>query len=529
MASKSERKGSASPQFGARQNRSLIELDHNGDPTGAGRLTNSYAKLLGLTTLVIFAGALSWLVWNTQVALAARNRANESQSQTLQVLLITQKLLSAYQDTETGQRGYLLTRDQSYLLPYNRGRQLAPVLFSSLTRLTADNPKQAASLSALAKLSALRLSQIDHTVQLGQSARFSEGVTFVENGEGARTMNMVRSLIASILSEEDRLLALRRKAAATATSTSDALTGLLSGICALSFLGAGAASAAMITGRNRLEAKLRQVNSELEEKVHTRTADIESVLANLSREMKKRILAEAEVRKTHLQLIHLARTSAMGTMGTTIAHELNQPLAAITSYIRGGRRLLESGGSKEAVRNALIAADEATMRAGKVVSGIRELVSNGDFNPCAEVHTKLVREACDLAMLGAASSGVRWRMRLNPAIVDVFIDRIQIQQVLTNLLRNSIEAMSESPRRHIVIANCLSSDNFCQITVRDTGPGVPPTIIPRLFDSFNTSKPDGNGIGLSICRTIVESHGGEIWNRPCRSGALFAFTIPCVK
>lgn len=240
-----------------------------------------------------------------------------------------------------------------------------------------------------------------------------------------------------------------------------------------------------------------------------------------------RQVAASSLRQMQAELIHVSRLSAMGAMASTLAHELNQPLTAVTNYVRGGRRLLADLPDAAPIQDALDHADRNAVRAGDIIRRVRELVTKkGDIQRRPESLEALVREACSLAMIDAHSTGIDFRLELGTTPITVVVDRIQIQQVILNLLRNAVEAVAGSLVRHVVLSTVAKAGSVCEVVVRDSGPGVPSECAGRLFEPFNTSKADGTGIGLSISRTIIEAHGGVIWHRPARGGgAAFGFSL----
>ena len=239
----------------------------------------------------------------------------------------------------------------------------------------------------------------------------------------------------------------------------------------------------------------------------------------------ERRCAATKLRQMQAELIHVSRLSAMGTMASTLAHELNQPLTAITNYVRGSRRLVGSHPDYHMIGEALDQADQNAVRAGEIVRRVRDLVSKGDVERQSEDLSALVREACSLALIDAPSSGLDFCLDL-AAPVCVMVDRIQIQQVLLNLLRNAAEAVGVSEVRRITVKTAVLDSGYCEVTVTDTGPGVAAAAAERLFEPFNTTKGDGMGIGLSISRTIIEAHGGMIWHRGATAGgAVFGFSL----
>jgi two-component system sensor kinase FixL len=220
----------------------------------------------------------------------------------------------------------------------------------------------------------------------------------------------------------------------------------------------------------------------------------------------------------------------MGTLASSLAHELNQPLTAIANYCEGARELLARELDKETteiVREALEDAAKEAVRAGQIVRRLRDFISHGDAERRVESLSRLVTEANALALVGSREHGIEVQLRLDSHADAVFVDRIQIQQVLTNLIRNAIDAMLDSPFRSLTVQTECKPQGFVTVSVVDTGSGISDEIASHLFQPFVTSKKSGMGIGLSLCRTIVEDHGGRIWFEPVPAGGTaFHFTIP---
>jgi two-component system, LuxR family, sensor kinase FixL len=229
--------------------------------------------------------------------------------------------------------------------------------------------------------------------------------------------------------------------------------------------------------------------------------------------------------------VHISRLTAMGEMASTLAHELNQPLSAISNYLKGTRRMLEGNSDDRSVtmRDALEKAADQAMRAGQIIRRLRDFVSRGESERRVESVTKLVEEASALSLVGVKDRGIRVQFQFDPTVDLVFADRVQIQQVLLNLIRNSMDAMETSQTRDLVVT-IAPVDGHVRISVSDTGSGIAPEIAEQLFQPFITTKRQGMGVGLSISRTIVESHGGRIWVEPNPGGGtIFHFTIAAVK
>jgi two-component system, LuxR family, sensor kinase FixL len=230
------------------------------------------------------------------------------------------------------------------------------------------------------------------------------------------------------------------------------------------------------------------------------------------------------------ELAHVGRVSEMGTLASSLAHELNQPLTAVATYCESARDLLDSEPDAEAlamVREALDEAAEQAVRAGQIVRRLRDFMSNGEMERRIESLQRLINEANALALVGSREHGIEVQLFLDPGADLVFVDRIQVQQVIVNLIRNAIDAMMASELRCLSLTTARYGDGLVEVTIADTGSGIGETVAPQLFQPFVTSKQNGMGIGLSICRTIVEAHGGRIWFEPGQNGGTaFHFTLP---
>ena len=249
------------------------------------------------------------------------------------------------------------------------------------------------------------------------------------------------------------------------------------------------------------------------------------------RDLSERQNTEARFQELQAELLHISRLTAMGEMASTLAHELNQPLSAIANYMKGSRRLLEDDTGDRAVmlRDAMDRAGEQALRAGQIIRRLRDFVARGETERRVESISKLVEEASALALVGAKDQGVRVRFDLSSDHDLVLADKVQIQQVLLNLIRNAIEAMAQSSRRELVISTRPADDDMLRISVADTGPGIATEIASQLFQPFVTTKRQGMGVGLSISRTIVEAHGGRIWVDPNPTGGtIFSFSVRAV-
>lgn len=240
---------------------------------------------------------------------------------------------------------------------------------------------------------------------------------------------------------------------------------------------------------------------------------------------------ERRLHEMQAELLHISRLNTMGEMVSTIAHELNQPLSAIANYINGSRKLLAGNGDPRAgdVLGALEKAAEQAVRAGQVIARMRDFIKRGETERRPESINKLVEEASALALIAAREQAVTVEYDLNARLDPVMVDKVQVQQVLVNLLRNAFEATEGCALRKIVIKTSRPKAGIVRVSVADFGKGIAPEVAARLFQPFVTTKSRGTGVGLSISRSIIESHGGQMSVRSkADAGATFSFTLPTV-
>jgi two-component system sensor kinase FixL len=269
------------------------------------------------------------------------------------------------------------------------------------------------------------------------------------------------------------------------------------------------------------------------EGAHVRTVGI---YRDVTEEQRAR--RELAIRGDHLsslrsELAHVSRLSAMGEMAAALAHELNQPLTAIGNSVGALKIMLSDGGrtlddtARARIVRAANQAEGQAVRAGEIVRRLRDFIARGEADARIEQLDQLIEDAVALAAPNAKSDSTEVRLELSPKAGRVLADRIQLQQILVNLIRNAGEAMRDCPAPHILTISTCARRGMVEISVRDTGAGVAPDFAAQLFSPFISTKIDGMGVGLSICRRIVEAHGGQMWLEPSAGpGADFRFTIP---
>jgi two-component system sensor kinase FixL len=247
------------------------------------------------------------------------------------------------------------------------------------------------------------------------------------------------------------------------------------------------------------------------------------------RDLTEREQSAAMLDQARGELARLARLNELGEMASTLAHELNQPLSAIANYVQGSRRMLDrlDADVPPALRGALDETAKQALRAGDIIRHLREFVTRGDTDKEPEDIKNLIEEAGALALVGSRERGIKSVFDFSDEPGMVMADRVQIQQVLINLMRNAMEAMRDSESKELTVRTRPTEGGRMQVEVEDTGPGISEEIAPQLFQPFVTSKAHGMGIGLSISRRIIESHGGELTViRNAFGGATFAFSLP---
>jgi two-component system sensor kinase FixL len=280
-----------------------------------------------------------------------------------------------------------------------------------------------------------------------------------------------------------------------------------------------------IIGIGRVVAGLRRDGTTFPMELTVGTVELpgEKLFTGFIRDLTERQERERRMHDLQAELIHVSRLNELGQLVSALAHEVNQPLAAMANYINGARRLFASG-NQAGGQAAIERVAEQAERARQIIRRLRELARKGDSDKLPESVLVTIEEASTLALAGGGQ-GLRFRIDVADDATRAMIDKIQIQQVLLNLMRNAIEAMSGSQRRELSIGARRAGERI-EISVTDSGPGLPASVRAKLFEPFVTTKPDGMGVGLSISRAIVDAHGGQIVVEDAPGGGtIFRFTV----
>jgi PAS domain S-box-containing protein len=286
------------------------------------------------------------------------------------------------------------------------------------------------------------------------------------------------------------------------------------------------------TAQKEHEAELRHLNETLEGRVAERTSELAEANTRLRTEIRERERTNARLEELQLALFHAARVSALGQLAAALAHEINQPLTAAVNSINAARRLLAKNAdtAPPPLTEILNEAAVQSIRAGQIVHRSREFVKRGETDKSPHDVAALIKEAGTIALIGSDAARVNVAFHLGSNVSMVSADRVQIQQVLANLMRNAVEAMAGRKRRELAISTAMLDQDTVEVAVADSGPGLTSKMREHVFDPFVSTKRHGLGLGLSICRTIVEAHGGKL---RCESngaeGTVFRFTLPAVS
>ena len=284
-----------------------------------------------------------------------------------------------------------------------------------------------------------------------------------------------------------------------------------------------------LTAQKNSETALRHLNESLERRVEERTFELADANRRLLAEKLEREQADLRFQKLQDELSHAARLTAAGQMAAALAHEISQPLTAVVNSVNAAKRLLARGGQVNFMTAQAVAGEaaEQASRACEIVRSLRQLVSRSETERRIEALPSMIEEASGLVLNSIAPLALRLKFEFDDGARTVLVNRVQIQQVIINLIRNAFEAMADQEPREVTLSTRALDDETIEIAVADVGPGIPYEIAGRLFEPFISSKHDGMGLGLSISRSIIEAHEGQLNAEPNPAGGtIFRFTLP---
>lgn len=442
--------------------------------------------LLGVTLLLFIVIAVA-LILNL-----VRLRDSFSWVQhTNDVLLSIAGIQRAVLEAETSERGYLLTGIDDYRDRYSRAREALTSQLDGLRSVLAANAQQVGNVDELRLLTDMRMAQLGRVIELGPD-RMAEALEILEQARTDRLTDRIDTSLSALTRFEQALLVER-----LSKHDRESLGAALITACLLILAVASAAIAAFLLEHQRAIARQQE--------------------------------ADQRLQRLQAELMRVARLSTMGEMSSALAHELNQPLGAITNYVQGSRRLVEASNhpDKARIAAALDKASQQTLRAGAVIQRLREFVGRGETDKTNESLSAIAEDALALASVLTRDRPVEVEITLDHHVDRVMVDKVQVQQVFLNLIRNAFEAMRDQEVRKLRISSRELEDGLIEVIVADTGTGLDPLIADRMFQPFATTKPDGMGVGLSISQTIVQAHGGSIRAEPVPTGGMaFRFTLP---
>jgi signal transduction histidine kinase len=451
---------------------------------------------------------------------------------TADVLEMLAKAKDAMVDAETGVRGYLITSDENFLEPYRRGGNAYTAAIQKLRDLATDNPALQSRLDELDELAKKWRSGIaEREIALMAKPETREDARALASLRAGKTaMDVIRAKVDEIEGIERDLLAKRAAVQERAFATAYTMT-ILGG--AASLIIATLMGVLLTRGIVAPITRMTSAMTTLAEGDHTvevprtnRSDEIGAMAAAV--QIFKDSMIERERAQT--ELAHVNRVTTMGELTASIAHEVNQPLAGVVANAEAGLRWLDhEPPDLAAARRSLEWIIDDGNRASEVMRRIRALANKTDIEKAPLDVNDVIKEVIALMRSELIRHRVLLRMEFTPALPMVLADRVQLQQVIINLVINGIEAMqsvTDRPRE-LVIRSGQDEIHQVLVSVTDWGVGIKAENADRVFNAFFTTKASGMGMGLSICRSIMEAHGGRLWvtaNVP--HGATFQLTLP---
>jgi len=450
--------------------------------------------------------------------------------QTIGRLETLQAAMGAMVDQETGVRGYLISGDEKFLEPYHRGGNAYTAAVQKIRDLTSDNPAQQSRLDELNELAKKWRSGIaEREIVLMAKPETREDARAFERA-GKTAMDLIRAKVDEIERVERDLLA-RRDAVQKQSLATAYMVTILGGAASLiiaTLMGVllTRGIAVPITRMTSAMTTLARGDSAVQVPEVGRNDEIGAMAAAVQIFKDNMI----EHQRAQAELARVVRLTTMGELIASIAHEVFQPLTGIV--LNGDaclRWLNRDEPNLDEARDALSLINQDCRRAAEIIENLRALTKNSEPQMGRLDINGTIQEILALTRSELTQHTLVLHTELSTGDRTVFGDRVQLQQVMLNLIMNGIEAMSAVMDRPKVLT--ISSERVetggVLVAVKDTGAGIDPATADRIFESFFTTKPNGMGIGLSICRSIIEAHGGRLWASPNTPyGAVFQFTLP---
>jgi signal transduction histidine kinase len=458
--------------------------------------------------------------------------AKDLRTRTANVLDTVQDATDAMLDQETGMRGYLLTADATFLEPYHAGGPAFTAAFRKLKDLTSDNPAQQSRLDELNDLAKKWRSEIaEPRIALAANPDTREdGRSLEQSRAGKAVMDLVRIKLSEVDAVERDLLDKRGAVQERAFRTAYAIAvagGAISLVIALLMGGLLTRSIAVpITRMTKAMEALAKGDTNIEVPGASRADEIGSMAATVH-VFRDSII---ERQRAQAELAHVNRVATMGQLSASIAHEVSQPITAAAINADAALGFLDADPPNvEQARQILTQIADDVRRAGTILHRIRAMFKKGLPRKDQFDLNEAILDVIALTQSEVLSHSVSLRTKLAEDLPLIEGERIQLQQVLMNLILNAVQAMTVLDRgaREVQICTTIDPAGSVLVVVRDSGPGLDAASVDRLFQPFYTTKPDGMGMGLAICRSIIEAHGGRLWvtsNEP--HGATFQFALP---
>ena len=440
------------------------------------RVISAVSALVIATCLVVVA------MFSVALSLRVLNESFGWVRHTDGVLLQVAKIETDLVAAESAERGYLLTSNPQYAANFEDDRIALSGEFATLGELVSDNPAQVQRLDDLRQTAEARLQQLKGIIAIGPQ-NLDTAIAAVRAAAPQRLTEVVREKLDGFREAENSLRQQREE------KTGRDMTRTI-------IFSIGATVLALLSGSTGL------------------------VMLQRERERSRQ-------RELQLELAHMARLNTMGETAAMLAHELNQPLTAANNYLSAVQALTQAAASpaSDRVIDIVGRATAQLERAGDILRRLRGFVQKSEPTKSLEDPSTLFEDA--ITLLGMRSDGLKMTTSVAPNLGQVIIDKVEIQQVLINLMRNAVEAMSGGARQELGLSAVAADDHYVQVSVKDTGPGLAAEIAERLFQPFVSTKTSGMGVGLSICRTIITRNGGRIWSDPNPEGdTVFSFTLP---